>query len=142
ILSEDKKLCGILIENIVRQNRFEESIIGIGLNVNQSEFFNLPQASSLKLISGRIFDLDEVLSQILQNLKYYFKVLKQGALSELKTEYETYLFRKNKPSTFKDAEGVVFSGFIRQVSDSGNLQIVLEDNIVKEYSLKEVSLLY
>ena len=42
ILSEEKKICGILIENIVKQSQLEASVIGIGLNVNQSEFQNLP----------------------------------------------------------------------------------------------------
>lgn len=142
ILSENKKLCGILIENIVRQNRFAESVIGIGLNVNQLEFSNLPQASSLMLVTGRVFDLDEVLSVIIKQLKYYFKALQAGEYEALKRDYESHLFRKDKPSTFKDEAGLVFSGFIKKVSESGNLQILLEDNIVKEYSLKEVSLLY
>ncbi len=142
ILSEHKKVCGILIENIIRKNRVMASVIGIGLNVNQSGFYNLPQASSLKLISGRVFDLDEVLSVTLEHLKFYFEVLEKGNLADLKSEYESCLFRKDKPSTFKDEAGFVFSGFIKKVSDSGNLQILLEDNIVKEFSLKEVSLLY
>ncbi|MFV0566741.1 MAG: biotin--[acetyl-CoA-carboxylase] ligase, partial [Flavobacteriaceae bacterium] len=49
ILSEDKKLCGIIIENIVTQNKFMESVNGIGLNFNQSEFSKLQQSESLKL---------------------------------------------------------------------------------------------
>ena len=60
----------------------------------------------------------------------------------LKSEYESFLFRKNKPSTFRDAEGLMFSGFIKGVSDSGNLQVLLEDDVQKEYELKEITLLY
>ncbi|MDO7170701.1 biotin--[acetyl-CoA-carboxylase] ligase [Mariniflexile sp. AS56] len=142
ILSENKKVCGILIENVFKQTKFSSTIIGIGLNVNQLEFENLPKASSLGAISGRVFDLDEVAKVIISNLKYYFDALKKGDLAELKGAYEAALFRKNKPSTFQDAEGLMFSGFIKGVSDTGYLQILLEDEVVKEYDLKTISLLY
>ena len=45
ILSANKKICGVLIENVIKQNQLESSIIGIGLNVNQNKFDNLPQAA-------------------------------------------------------------------------------------------------
>lgn len=142
ILSADKKVCGVLIENVMKRSAIEASIIGIGLNVNQTEFKNLPQASSLINISGKIYDLDELAFGIIENLKVYFNHLKAGKLDALKEEYESYLFRKNKPSTFRDAEGSMVSGFIKGVSNSGNLQVMLEDQIIKEYDLKEISLLY
>lgn len=142
ILSENKKICGILIENVIKQNKFNESFIGIGLNVNQSEFHELPNASSLKIISGRFYDLDEVAHVIIKNLKHYFLLLKREHFDILKAEYESYLFRKNKPSTFLDAEGLVFSGFIKNVSETGNLQVLLEDDIVKEFEFKSITLLY
>jgi BirA family biotin operon repressor/biotin-[acetyl-CoA-carboxylase] ligase len=142
ILSENKKICGILIENVVKQNRFYESLIGIGLNVNQTDFNNLPMASSLKIISGRLYNLDEVAHVIIKNLKYYFLLLKREQFDVLKAEYESYLFRKDKPSTFLDSEGLVFSGFIKNVSETGSLQVLLEDDIVKEYEFKTITLLY
>jgi len=142
ILSENKKICGILIENVIKNNLLEASIIGIGLNVNQTEFKNLPNASSLKIITGTVFNKDELLELILKNLKYYFEILEKGLLNVLKNEYENLLFRKDKPSTFKDEKGLKFSGFIKGISDSGELQVVLEDYILKEFDLKEVQLLY
>jgi BirA family biotin operon repressor/biotin-[acetyl-CoA-carboxylase] ligase len=142
ILSADKKICGVLIENVIKQNKINASIIGIGLNVNQTKFKDLPKASSLKVVSGKVYDLDELTFEILKNLKDYFLILKAGDYRMLKSEYESFLFRKNKPSTFKDAEGFMFSGFIKGVSDSGNLQVLLEDDIQKEYELKEITLLY
>lgn len=141
ILSADKKICGVLIENVIKQAHFKASIIGIGLNVNQTLFKNLPRASSLKIISGREFDLDELTMAIISNLKTYFNLLSIERNS-IKAEYEKYLFRKNKPSTFKDAEGNMFSGFIKSVSNSGHLQVMLEDNILKRFDLKEITLLY
>jgi BirA family biotin operon repressor/biotin-[acetyl-CoA-carboxylase] ligase len=69
-------------------------------------------------------------------------LLKKGQFNELKKGYETELFRKEKPSTFRNAEGALFSGFIKGVSNSGHLQVLIEDDILKEFDLKEVKLLY
>lgn len=142
ILSEEKKIGGILIENVIKQSNISASIIGIGININQTIFDNLPQASSMRLISGRVYDLDEVLHLILKKLKHNFRLLNQKQFGLLKNTYENYLFRKDKPSTFRDSEGELFSGFIKGVSDSGNLQVLIEDNILTEFDLKAVTLLY
>ncbi|WP_027138531.1 biotin--[acetyl-CoA-carboxylase] ligase [Gaetbulibacter saemankumensis] len=142
ILAGNKKICGILIENVYKHGRITKSIIGIGLNVNQTDFENLPKASSLKLISGKSYDIDEIAQSIISNLKYYVGLLSGGKFLELKEAYESYLFRKNKPSTFKDAEGFMFAGIIQNVSESGCLQVLLEDELLKEFDLKSITLLY
>jgi len=142
ILSGNKKVSGILIENVTKRNVLNSTIIGVGLNVNQIEFNTLSNASSLKIISGKTFDLDEIFYRFLKHLKDYFKSLEFGAFEALKAEYETKLFRKNKPSTFKDAEGILFSGYIKGIATNGNLVIMLEDDIIEEFSLNEITLLY
>ncbi|WP_353779813.1 biotin--[acetyl-CoA-carboxylase] ligase [Winogradskyella sp. 3972H.M.0a.05] len=142
ILSEQKKVGGILIENILKQNTLKASIIGVGLNVNQTEFTDLPQASSLRLISGKNHDLDEILFAFIQQLKEGFQNMKAQSFLDLKRDYETNLFRKNKPSTFKDAEGNTFTGIIKGVTDSGRLRVLVEDDIIKEYEHKTITLLY
>lgn len=142
ILSEDKKIAGILIENVIKQNKLQASIIGFGLNINQTSFENLPQATSLHNITGRVIDRDEILHIILKNLEQYFVLLEQKRYDELINKYENNLFRKNKPSTFKDVEGSMFSGYIKGVTQSGQLIIQLEDYILKAFDFKEVTLLY
>lgn len=142
ILSENKKICGILIENIVKQNSLKATIIGIGLNVNQMEFSDLPKASSMQAISGVNYNLEEVLQSVISNLKKYFAILKKQNFHQLKLDYEEHMFRKDKPSTFQDMEGNLFSGFIKGVSETGNLQVILEDNVTVDFGLKEITLLY
>jgi len=142
ILSANKKIAGILIENVVKQNKLDYSIIGIGLNVNQTIFNDLSKATSLKICSGKVFDLDEILLKFLVVLKDSFKKLETNAFEALKADYESKLFRKNKPSTFKNTEGLLFSGFIKGISSNGNLVILLEDEVIEEYSLNEITLLY
>ena len=91
---------------------------------------------------GKVFDLDELLEDIIANLEIYFKILAQNEFDSLIEQYEGLLFRKDKPSTFKDSKGNLFSGFIKNISPSGSLNVLLEDDIVKEFDLKELTLLY
>ncbi|WP_040278694.1 biotin--[acetyl-CoA-carboxylase] ligase [Psychroserpens damuponensis] len=142
ILADQKKISGILIENVIKNNALQATIIGIGLNINQVHFANLPLASSMLNVSGTHFNIDNVLLKVIERLKYYMSLLKEQRFEELKKLYETELFRKEKPSTFKDVEGVLFSGFIKGVSNSGHLQVLLEDHILKEFDLKQIQLLY
>lgn len=142
ILSEDSKVCGVLIENIIKQDKIKASIIGIGLNVNQTNFVNLPKASSLKLLTGNQFDLNEVLIALVSNLKKEFKLIKDNDFEILKNSYESVLFRKNKPTTFRRNDGTVFTAYIKQVTNSGHLQLLLEDDVLSEFDLKQITLLY
>ena len=142
ILSGNKKLCGILIENVVKSNTETHAVIGIGLNVNQTLFDPAYKASSLKSSTGIHYNLDEVLLMIIVELQLQIELLKKEKYSELHNAYEAELFRKNKPSTFKNAEGELFLGFIKHVTSSGMLEVLLEDEIIQEFRLKEVKLLY
>jgi len=83
-----------------------------------------------------------VLHHIIVELKECFAWLERGQYDKVRTEYESALFKKNKPSTFLDAEGSMFAGFILGVTDFGNLKVLLEDEIIKEFDLKELTLLY
>lgn len=142
ILSANKKICGILIENVIKQNQLKGSIIGFGLNVNQKHFDNLPKASSINLLTGIVYDRDEILSGILTELQAYFKLLDAKNYSEIKAQYETLLFRKDKPSTFENNDGSTFSGIIKGITETGKLNVWTEDDIIKTFDLKQVTLLY
>ena len=142
ILADQKKISGILIENVIKNNCLQATIIGFGLNVNQTHFEDLPMATSMKNVSGKVYVLDEVLNAIVKRLQEYFDLLKNKQYTVIKKAYQSVLFRKDKPSTFEDAEGSMFSGFIKGVTDSGHLQVLVEDHLIKEFDLKEVKLLY
>ncbi|WP_296316893.1 biotin--[acetyl-CoA-carboxylase] ligase [Winogradskyella sp. UBA3174] len=141
ILSADKKLCGILIENVIKSNKLQGSIIGFGLNINQKYFENLPKASSMSLVTGRLFNKGEVLSEILKQLEIYLSLLEVEKFTDIKLQYEALLFRKDKPSTFK-TDNETFSGIIKGVTNTGQLKVWTEDAIIKTFDLKEVTLLY
>ena len=141
IMSDNKKICGILIENIVMENYIKDIVIGIGLNVNQTIFNNLPNATSIKNLIGTTCSIDEILEDLVKNLEYYFNKLDKSSINSIFKKYEDALFRINKPSTFKNSKGEVFSGYIKGVSRLGKLNIMLEDSLVKSYALKEISML-
>ena len=142
ILSSKKKICGILIENTLHKEQISSSIIGIGLNVNQVFFNDLPNVSSLQKIMGHPFDLEEVLLLICQELEVSLKSLSPTRFETMLDEYHTHLFRKDKPSTFEYPNGERLMGYIRGVSHNGQLQVEQEDALMSSFSLKEIKLLY
>lgn len=142
ILVSGKKVCGILIENTLYQNRIKSSIIGIGLNVNQQDFGALPKATSLKNLTGRYYDLQELLVKISEEIFSHLQALSLKKEEDILSLYHQNLFRKDKPSTFKSPQGDIFMGFIRGVSGQGELILELEDQIIQHFRLKEIEILY
>ncbi len=141
ILSEQHKICGILIENVIKNNAIQSSIIGIGLNVNQTNFTDLPKASSIKNLTGKEHHIETLLESILTELKYFFNLLDTKKFDTLHEAYISNLYRIHKPSTFKDAQGNQFSGFIKGVDKCGLLQVEIEGQQIKTFDLKDISLL-
>ncbi|MGV9004557.1 biotin--[acetyl-CoA-carboxylase] ligase [Flavobacterium sp.] len=141
ILAENKKIGGILIENSVKADGTIDSIIGIGLNVNQEDFSKLIVASSLKNVAHRTFDLDELLVKIVHQLQQNLSQLTTQAEVFWKT-YTTHLFKLNVPMVFEDQIQNRFMGIIKGVTPEGKLMVILEDDSMQHFSLKEVRLLY
>ena len=141
ILSANKKIGGILIENSYQNGVLSEIVIGIGLNVNQENFENLPKASSIKNIIGISLSLEELLHKLLLTLSSNFSAYHAKDFKTIKNEFEELLFRIKKPSTFS-AKGLNFTGIIQGITDCGKLCILEEDNILNEYDLKQIQLKY
>jgi BirA family biotin operon repressor/biotin-[acetyl-CoA-carboxylase] ligase len=142
IMSQSKKVAGILIENQVKQGYIVSSIIGIGINVNEEHFNNLPQATSMKLATGIKYNLDEVLHEVSEAVFSELKSLETSSFSELRMKYETNLFRKETISVFETTKGIRFNGKIKGVTDTGELIIENEEEVLKTYQLKEIKLLF
>lgn len=138
ILSCDKKISGILIQLLTKKQRIQHGIIGVGINVNQTHFKDLPRAASMKTIKAASFDLDTLAKELIKQLKFYFEISDRTFLN---AEYEAVLFRMNKTSTFLNKSGQAFKGVIKGVSNSGKLK-VQSDNITDEYDLKTIQFIY
>ena len=140
IMSANKKLCGILIENNIRNCKIHYSIVGIGLNINQEKFpDSLKNASSLKMLTGKEYNIDLLLSTFIEKLKQRIQVLSHKKYDLLETDYLNVLYKKNSPAMFKDSNAILFLGKIIGISANGNLQIELDDETIKEFGIKEVS---
>ena len=142
ILSANQKIAGILIENILSEAKVMGSIIGIGLNVNQIDFRDLPQAGSMCTMTGREYDLDEVLKVILQELENGFAELSEENSEAILSNYKNHLFRRLVPSTFKYPDGSLFTGLILDVTPAGKLLVQKDGEEISEFDLKEVRLCY
>ena len=92
----DRKICGILIENILDGKQVSSSMIGIGLNLNQDRFpADLPNPISLRQLTGRTYDLRTELVLLREALKKTaFLLDSQEGRSELSRDFDAFVFRK------------------------------------------------
>ena len=142
LMAANKKICGILIENTFFGDQIKSTIIGIGLNVNQEKFpASLRNVTSLKLATLKETDLNALLHEILAELQSNLKLLESKDFHLLEEQYLNVLYKKNIPTMFKTSDDEIFMGIISGISDQGNLQIQLEDDSIKEFGIKEVSML-
>jgi BirA family biotin operon repressor/biotin-[acetyl-CoA-carboxylase] ligase len=141
IMSANKKIGGILIENSIKGDGTITSVVGLGLNINQIQFDNLPRASSLAVICNSNFDKDEILFQIVSKFEELIPIYNDNATS-IWEEYSKKLFKIGVPTAFSRENNQNFMGIIVGVSSVGKLQVQLEDDSICEYNLKEVQMLY
>lgn len=135
----NKKVSGILIENTLRGDTINSVVMGIGINVNQA-IFDLPQATSLIQEVGKELNLQQLFTQLCENIEKYYLQLESGSKTELHVLYLEKLFGLGQSRAFADAEGS-FTGIIRGINENGELQIEKESGRIQSYSFKEVTFL-
>jgi BirA family biotin operon repressor/biotin-[acetyl-CoA-carboxylase] ligase len=133
IYINDKKACGILIENVFRGMDWFFAVVGIGLNVNQIDFPpELNRATSLKLASGKDFDFLELITDLRNGIRNSLIRLHQGASPDLSRQYNDLLFRKGKSVAFiETAGGKRFEAFVTEVDANGQLVLLTPTGIEK-----------
>jgi BirA family biotin operon repressor/biotin-[acetyl-CoA-carboxylase] ligase len=134
----DRKIGGILIENILQGDKWKFAIAGIGININQIEFPEfLPNPVSLKQITGKTFSPVDLAKELCNEIEEKYKQLQSGDFDNLLKEYNKYLFRKNEKVKLKK-ENVVFETTIIEVTADGQLHT--KDAIDRYFNFGEVSL--
>ena len=134
----EKKICGILIENAIMGHTLSQTIIGIGLNVNQLQFFSdAPNPTSLAIAKGVEVDKEWLLMQLLNRINHYNEALNSRQNELINKAYFSYLYRKDGFHAYNDESGD-FEAEIMDVLDYGYL--ILRDKTGKnrEYAFKEV----
>lgn len=137
-----RKVCGMLIENIVGNAGLEHSIIGIGLNLNQTEFPpELVNPTSVLVSSGLRTVPEEVLDDFLDIFSGYMPYLSDiEGINEIRNKYVSRLFGLGVCREYHDClRNVDFTGTIKGISEEGQLLMEMPDKTVTNYSFKEVS---
>jgi len=139
----DRKCAGILIQNALSGNHLQSSVVGIGLNVNETDFHpDVPNATSLALVSGQKMDPDLVADTLFECLERRYLQLKSGQRAALKAEYERHLFRFGVLAPYSRPDGSHFEGTIRGVTNEGRLRMESADGREETFGLKELSALF
>ena len=129
IYFKDKKLIGILIENCMLGSYLKQSIIGIGINVNQENFPDeIPNPISLKQITSKDFDIGEIFTLLISDFELKFEDYLYHKKNLLE-EYTCNLYRLNSFNRFKTLSGYL-TGKITGVKETGDL--IIRDNLGKE----------
>jgi BirA family biotin operon repressor/biotin-[acetyl-CoA-carboxylase] ligase len=69
VMVDGKKICGVLTEASSRENRVESVVVGIGLNINATQKELIPEATSMRILTGREFPRDQILQDFLEQFK-------------------------------------------------------------------------
>ncbi|GGD32829.1 biotin--[acetyl-CoA-carboxylase] ligase [Flavobacterium orientale] len=142
IMSGNFKIGGILIENNFKSDGEIVSFVGIGLNINQLQFDQLPKASSLQIQMKKAYDIDSIRDEIVHQLRMTVAKIIHNQAEVLWESYHSHLFKKDKPMPFEDMKGQRFMGVIQHVNNEGRLEVRLEDDSMVRFGVKEVRLLY
>ena len=134
----NRKLGGMLIENMIQGGQIKNAIVGIGLNINQEKFPDyLPNATSVRQILQQDYDLKTLLSDICHHIEAYYLNLKAGKTLFVRETYLTRLYWLNEQKKFKSKQGQ-FAGTIKSVRDNGILVVENNNHEELEFSLKEI----
>ncbi|MHB1922376.1 MAG: biotin--[acetyl-CoA-carboxylase] ligase [Chitinophagaceae bacterium] len=125
----DRKAGGILIENILRGNHWSHSIVGIGLNINQTEFSDsLPNPVSLQQITGKKWNVRWLAEALCKYLEGRYQQLLSGHFTSILRQYQEKMYRRDIPAHFKIGEEEV-RGVIRGIDSDGKLRVEIQKNI-------------
>ena len=134
LILKNKKICGMLFEK--KKNYF---VVGIGINILQENFKNLPKAGSVLSQTRLSFELKAFTESLHQ---YLFEHLVQKEIpNDVLELYHLHLYRKNEVSVFEKNE-VRQNGIIQNVDENGYIWIDLENEGLQKFFHKEIELLY
>lgn len=141
IYVRNKKISGILIELIHKKNQTIDAIVGIGININQTQFLNLRQTTSMALETNTFFELDLLLTQFAEKLETQILQFKKDFATEILRNYNNRLYKRDSPALFITSENKQIMGIIKKVCLDGKIHIMDEDEIVHSYKNGEIQLI-
>ena len=137
IYAGGRKICGILVENHIGKE-YESAVCGIGVNVNQSCFGEgAPNATSLRVVTGREYDLRSELLKMLAHIESRYEALRAGGGQRIDEDYLKRLLNLGLERTYR-YEGKEVRATITGVTRFGHLQLCCADGREIECDMKEI----
>ena len=132
VLVGNKKVSGILIENSLQASRVSSSIFGIGININQASFNDLPHASSLLAITMSEFEVEDFLNEVSYSLAAFYGLINRDPKLLLEL-FKDHLFGLHAWLKL-EIDGTESEYRILGIEDDGRLKI--EDRNFRTYSVQ------
>ena len=140
IMTGNKKISGILIENNIRGKLINYSVIGIGINVNQLNFKNLPKATSLHIETGVTNSPELMAEELQQILKLNFELMQENP-DKLLDDFNKFLFEKDKTVNYLTNNKILLGRLIK-VNKLGEILIRNNDGVIEKFNVDEIKLIY
>ena len=139
IYAGDRKLEGVLIEHNYSGQTLSRSLLGIGINVNQTKFDpSLPNPVSMAQLTGRRYDRREVLETFERCMLARYGQLEHGDRKALQHDYRNRMYALGEMRPFRYPDGSLTRGAIQGVRPSGELILRHEDGSIRAYLFKEI----
>ena len=138
----DEKIAGILIENTIKGSTLDYSVIGVGLNINQETFESeAPNPISLKQLTGKQFDIQQILNEYLTSFGEWYSILEEGNYKEIDRAYLAQLIGYQNWRTYR-CNSNEFEAQITGIGDFGQLQLEEHNGKSYEFMFKEVEFVF
>ena len=139
----DEKICGMLVENQLQGSKIAYSVVGIGVNVNQTKWVgNAPNPTSVKRFTAEETALLPLLDAISDRIYLAMEALSANPevmFAQLHADYVKHLYRREGFHSYVDAQsGEPFEGRLVDVESNGLLHLQVKDGEERTYGFKEV----
>ena len=132
----DRKAGGILIENQLKGSIWQYSVLGMGININQTVFDSqINNPVSLKQITGKSFDPVALAKELCQSLEKRFQELENGGMQAQLEAYNQILYKRGERVSLKK-DNILFQPIIKEVRANGRL--VVDNGLEEDYDLGQL----
>jgi len=136
----NKKIAGILVQNVLRGNQIKATIIGTGINVNQILFpDDIPNPTSVAIETGESADLEKIILWLSAGLEHQYFLLKKQSFGILQMDYLNHFYRLNEWATFCTDTTGDFLARITGIDSQGKLLLQLENDTIVSFGFREVT---
>lgn len=143
------KLGGILINNTISGAYLDHSIIGIGLNINQTKFMDWPMHPiSMQMITGRTFDLKPLMEETVSHIAILVNQMQRSMIEKgigdtresINNRYYARLYRYHEWADY-EVNGKRLHLFMTDIDQFGRLQLTDETHMQHCFDIKEIRFL-